>query len=182
MPFSYTNLPELFEKSRANQRAFRGGAYPYKHWNYLHLITKIAKPLKILELGTGIGFTAIAMKTASPISEVDTIDMNERNLAIARQNAAEYGCQINFIHNNFKEGLQFLEKDSYDLVFFDGFEANLSDFTMFENYLKMGGLMVCANIWNEPNGVSGCWLQMQKPELYTSFFYFEDTATAVRIG
>ena len=180
MPLNYANLPELFEKSRANQRAFRGGAYPYKQWNYLHLLTKIAKPPKILELGTGIGLTAIGMKLASPTSQIDTIDMNTRNLIIARQNALEFDCQINFIHNNFKDGLEFLEE--YDLVFFDGFEANLSDFTMLENHLKIGGLMVCANIWNEPNGMSPCWLQMQKPELYTSFFYFEDTATAIKVG
>ncbi len=181
MSLNYSNLAELFEKSRDNHRAFRGGAFPYKQWQYLHLITKMKQPKKILELGTGIGLTAITMKLACPHSRVDTIDMNERNVTIARQNASDFGTEINFIQGELQDVLKNLDQD-YDLVFFDGFEANLSQFTMLENHLKIGGLMVCANVWNEPNCPSPCWLQMQKEELYTSFFYFDDTATAIRVS
>lgn len=96
MTFNYFNLSELFEKSRANQRAFRGRAYPYKQWNYLYLLTKIAKTSKILELKTGTGLTTITINTISSTSQIDTIDMKTQNLIIARQNAAELDYQINF--------------------------------------------------------------------------------------
>jgi predicted O-methyltransferase YrrM len=173
-------LIELFEISRTNQRSFRSGAIPYKHYNLLALLVSNLRPKKILELGTGIGLTAIAMSLACPDSWIDSIDLGERNQKIAMTNAHNFGVNINFICASFKDGLQGLEND-YDLTFFDGFEANLSEFTMLENHLKIGGMMICANIWNndEPNP---CFLQIQKGELYKNFFYFDDTAIAIRIG
>ncbi len=173
-------LAELFEMSRTNQRAFRSGALPYKHYNLLALLVSNSQPKKILELGTGIGLTAIAMSLASPDSTIDSVDLGERNQRIAAENTKNFGVNVNFICASFRDGLESLAND-YDLVFFDGFEANLSEFTMLESHLKIGGMMVCANIWNNSED-NPCFIQMQKSELYKNFFYFDDTAIAIRIG
>lgn len=173
-------LAELFETSRLNQRAFRSGAFPYKHYNLLALFVHSLQPKKILELGTGIGLTSIAMSLASPNSWIDSIDLGERNQKIAKENAQNFGAKVNFICASFRDGLQGLKND-YDVTFFDGFEANLSEFTILENHLRIGGMMICANIWNNDE-LNPCFIQMQKSELYKNFFYFDDTAIAIRVG
>jgi len=173
-------LAELFETSRTNQRAFRCGAFPYKHYNLLALLAGSLKPQKILELGSGIGLTSIAMSLSCPLASIDSVDLGERNQQIAKENVANFGANVNFICASFKDGLENLKND-YDLTFFDGFEANLTEFTMLENHLKIGGMMICANVWNNDE-LNPCFVQMQKPELYKNFFYFDDTAIAIRIG
>lgn len=46
---------------------------------------------RLLDLGCGYGVLAVALASASPLSRVDAVDVNERALALATSNAARHG-------------------------------------------------------------------------------------------
>ncbi len=56
-------------------------------------------PLRILEIGTGSGNIAVALAKYFPASFIDTLDINPRASALAKENATKYGVQerINFL-------------------------------------------------------------------------------------
>jgi release factor glutamine methyltransferase len=59
---------------------------------------KTAKePLRVLDIGTGTGCIAIALKRAFPHWEITAIDVSQKALEIARKNATKNNAQIHFI-------------------------------------------------------------------------------------
>ena len=64
-------------------------------------------PASILDLCTGSGCIAIALKKALPEAEVTAVDLSSAALAIARQNATENGTEVNFLHADILAPLPF---------------------------------------------------------------------------
>ncbi|MBA3648802.1 MAG: peptide chain release factor N(5)-glutamine methyltransferase [Chitinophagales bacterium] len=58
------------------------------------------KGLRILDIATGSGCIAIALKLADPSFQVVATDLSEKALRIAKENAEECGAQINFIQHD----------------------------------------------------------------------------------
>lgn len=85
------------------------------------LVERIARfrnskePLKILDVGTGSGCIAIALKKAFPIGQVTGVDVSEEALVVAKKNAERNGVEVNFkkmdILSDFNE-----QKCQYDIV------------------------------------------------------------------
>jgi release factor glutamine methyltransferase len=59
--------------------------------------------LKIMDVGTGSGCIALALKKAMPVAEVWGCDVSEKALNIARRNASETNIRVDF------QGVDFLE-------------------------------------------------------------------------
>ncbi len=59
-------------------------------------------PLAFLDIGTGSGCIALAIKKARPSWNVTAIDNSEKALDIARRNAVTYGLEITFVHASFE--------------------------------------------------------------------------------
>lgn len=57
--------------------------------------------LTVLDVGTGSGCVAIAIKKELPNAEVFAIDVSENALKVAQKNAADLDAKINFLHLNF---------------------------------------------------------------------------------
>jgi release factor glutamine methyltransferase len=55
------------------------------------------EPLKVLDIGTGTGCIAIALKRAFPHWKITAIDVSQKALEIARKNATKNNAQIHFI-------------------------------------------------------------------------------------
>jgi release factor glutamine methyltransferase len=69
----------------------------------------------ILEVGTGSGCIAIALKDKSSLS-VNAIDVSANALAIAKQNASKYNCEVNFIESDFLDAEKRKKLPKVDLI------------------------------------------------------------------
>ena len=76
--------PETAELVEQIIRSFRG-------------IKTAKEPLRVLDIGTGTGCIAIALKRAFPHWKITAIDVSQKALEIARKNATKNNAQIHFI-------------------------------------------------------------------------------------
>lgn len=65
-----------------------------------------ASPLKVLDVGTGSGCIAIALKRARPAWHVHACDVSENALRIARENARILGTDISFSRSDLLHSFQ----------------------------------------------------------------------------
>ena len=89
--------------------------------SFLKVLLLMKKPLRILEVGTAIGFSAILMSEYMPESgHITTIEKYEKRIPIARENFRRAGKeeQITLIEGDALEVMKSLE-GSYDLIFMD---------------------------------------------------------------
>lgn len=71
----------------------------------------LKEPIKIIDLGTGSGAIAITLKKKLN-SIVDAVDISEKALEIAKENAKTNNVEINYIHSNMLEKIN----DKYDII------------------------------------------------------------------
>ena len=92
----------------------------------LTTLLNLKRPLRILEIGTAIGYSSIYFASVCPDAEVYTIEKNEQMLQAARHNIKEAGLHHR-IHSLFGDGQEQIEKlasqgiHGFDFVFIDAF-------------------------------------------------------------
>ncbi len=69
----------------------------------------------ILEIGTGSGCIALALKKCKPGMDVTASDISEKALQTAEKNAGLNNLQVNFVHWDIRES-HVLEKKKFDLI------------------------------------------------------------------
>ena len=119
---------------------------------FLHLIIKLYKPNKILEIGTFTGLSALTMGLAmNKDSNLTAIDKNKETSEIAKNffNKANLESKINLLVKNASDGLDelFKNKEIFDLVFIDADKENYIDY--FEKSLRMlkkSGIIITDNV------------------------------------
>ena len=88
---------------------------------FLRFLLGYAKPLKILEVGTAIGFSALLMSEYAPEGcQITTIEKYEKRIPLARENFAKAGKEdcITLLEGDAADVLKELE-GPYDLIFMD---------------------------------------------------------------
>lgn len=104
------------------------------------------KVLKILEIGTAIGYSAIMMCSCSSNITVTTIERDEKRYLEAINNIKKAGMEdrINVIY---KDAFDVTLNDTYDLIFIDAAKAqNGRFFELFENNLSDNGTIITDNM------------------------------------
>lgn len=117
--------------------------------SFLRFLLTMQKPMKILEVGTAIGFSALLMSEYAPEGcEITTIEKYEPRIPIARENFKKAGKEgvITLLEGDATEILKELQ-GSYDLIFMDAAKGQYIHFMPdILRLLKEGGLLVSDNV------------------------------------
>lgn len=72
--------------------------------------------LRVLDIGTGSGCIAIALKRYLSHSQVSAVDISKDAIEVAIANASKYHADVNFIHADILDQTQWAELPQYDLI------------------------------------------------------------------
>ena len=117
--------------------------------SFLRLLLSMQKPMRILEVGTAVGFSAILMAEYGPKDcQIVTIENYDKRIPIAKNNFIRAGkeSQITLLEGDAAEVLPTL-KDPFDLIFMDAAKGQYIHFLpeVFR-LLKNGGVLVSDNV------------------------------------
>ncbi len=138
-----------------------------KYGRLLYRITRYFKPVRILELGTSLGFGSMYLGMGNPHAEIITIDGCKACLSIAAGNFRELGLDNITVRNGlFEKLLPELLKvfNGVDLVYFDGDHRKDQLIHYFETALAYTGdesIFILDDIHWSPD-MSKAWEQIKK--------------------
>ena len=117
--------------------------------SFLKVLLAVKKPMRILEIGTAVGFSALLMsESVSKDCKITTIEKYEKRIPIACQNFKRAGkdAQIELLEGDALEILKQLD-GSYDFIFMDAAKGQYV-FYLEETIrlLEKGGVLVTDNV------------------------------------
>jgi predicted O-methyltransferase YrrM len=119
--------------------------YPTSSGPLLGVLVSAIGAERVLELGTGLGYSALWLSHAG--AHVDTIEQDETHAELARANVERQRADVVVHVGAGAEVLPRLEP-GYEVVFSDGEPAEFeTDLNEFERLLRPGGLLVSANLF-----------------------------------
>lgn len=117
--------------------------------SFLKLLLTMQKPMRILEVGTAVGFSAILMAEYAPEGcQIVTIENYDKRIPIARQNFERAGKsdQITLLEGDATEVLKTLE-EPFDMIFMDAAKGQYINFMSdVLRLLKKDGVLVSDNV------------------------------------
>lgn len=116
---------------------------------FLELMINIKKPLRILELGTAIGYSAILMHLSSMKKcHITTIERDKGMIELAEGNIKKYGFEdnIKIMEGDCLEVLEKLEGE-FDLIFMDAGKGHYNHFLPHcLRLMKKDGMIIADNV------------------------------------
>ncbi len=117
----------------------------------LHILSLTKKPKKILELGTGIGCSAIILSKASEDSKIITVEKNPDNYkeALDLIELNKLSDRITVINDDGINVLKKLsaKKEKFDFIFLDSAKAQYIDYYPYlTEMLDNGGMLITDNV------------------------------------
>lgn len=117
--------------------------------SFLKLLLTVQKPMRILEVGTAVGFSAILMAEYAPEGcQVVTIENYDKRIPIAKQNFERAGKsdQITLLEGDATDVLKTLE-EPFDMIFMDAAKGQYINFMSdVLRLLKKDGVLVSDNV------------------------------------
>lgn len=120
--------------------------------SFLKVLLTIQKPMRILEVGTAVGFSALLMSEYVPEGcRITTIENYEKRIPIARENFRRAGKekQITLIEGDALEVMKSLE-EHYDFIFMDAAKGQYIHYLPeVMRLLRPGGTLVSDNVMQD---------------------------------
>lgn len=117
--------------------------------SFLKVLLAVKRPVKILEVGTAVGFSTLLMSEYAPKGcHITTIEKYEKRIPVARANFKEAGREdkITLLEGDAMEILSGL-KGSYDFIFMDAAKGQyIHFFPEVMRLLEPGGVLVSDNV------------------------------------
>lgn len=122
--------------------------------SFLKVLLMVKKPMRVLEVGTAVGFSALLMSEYAPAGcEITTIENYEKRIPIARNNFKRAGkeSQITLLEGDAMEVLPMLD-EPYDFIFMDAAKGQYIHYMPeVMRLLKTGGTLVSDNVMQDGN-------------------------------
>lgn len=116
---------------------------------FLEFMVSMKKPLKILELGTAIGYSSILMyESAKTNPEIVTIERDPNMISLAQANIDKFDLQdkIKILNGDCLEILENLD-EQFDLIFMDAGKGHYNHFLPHcLRLLKKDGIIIADNV------------------------------------
>ena len=117
--------------------------------SFLKLLLAMQKPMRILEVGTAVGFSAILMAQYAPADcKIVTIENYEKRIPVAKENFKRAGKdeQITLLEGDAMQILPTLSGE-FDMIFMDAAKGQYINFMPdILRLLKSGGVLVSDNV------------------------------------
>lgn len=116
--------------------------------NFLLLTLRMAKPLRILEIGTAVGLSAVSMLYECPSARLTTIELEEERYIEAKKNFADFGVsdRINAHLGDAGEILAMMDGE-FDFVFLDGPKAQYEKYLFdLKRLMKQGAILFADDV------------------------------------
>ena len=105
----------------------------------------IAKPRRILELGTAIGYSSLCFKKYTG-ADITTIELDKNTAEIAKRNFEKYNVSVNLINDDAMKALRNIDQ-GFDFVFIDANKSRYLDyFKITSKLLNKGGIIIADNV------------------------------------
>ena len=122
--------------------------------NLLLFFMELNAPRSVLEIGTGVGFSALLMESALPEGgRITTIEKDPARAAEAAEHFRSFGAgpdRIRLIQGDAQEAIEALaaeEQESCDLIFLDGAKGQYIRYLpVLLSLLRTGGVLITDNI------------------------------------
>ena len=128
---------------------------------FLKLLLAMKRPMRILEVGTAVGFSAILMAEYDPVPcEITTIENYEKRIPIAKENFIRAGKekQIMLLEGDAAQILPTLT-ESYDFIFMDAAKGQYINWLPdVMRLMKNGGVLISDNVLQEGDIIESHYL------------------------
>lgn len=117
--------------------------------SFLKVLLAVRRPIRILEVGTAVGFSALLFCEYAPEgAQITTIEKYEKRIPVARKNFRRGGkeAQITLLEGDAAEILSSLT-ETYDFIFMDAAKGQYIHFLPdVMRLLEVGGVLVSDNV------------------------------------
>ena len=116
---------------------------------FLVMLLKVKKPLRILEIGSAIGFSSSIMALNSE-AIIDTMERDIKMITECKKNHLELGLthRINLIEGDALETFDIVKDNKYDFIFIDAAKAQyIKFFEMYSPLLNEDGIILSDNLY-----------------------------------
>ena len=117
--------------------------------SFLKVLLAVRRPIRILEVGTAVGFSALLFCEYAPEgAQITTIEKYEKRIPVARENFRRGGkeAQITLLEGDAAEILSSLT-EPYDFIFMDAAKGQYIHFLPdVMRLLEVGGVLVSDNV------------------------------------
>jgi predicted O-methyltransferase YrrM len=116
---------------------------------FLRFLVSLVKPKKVLEVGTGIGYSTLNIYYAYKEAEIVTVDSNKKRALIAKEFFKRAGAKVELLEKDAFDVIRdFLFKgETFDLIFIDSVKAEYPFFNYkVQALLSNGGVALFDNV------------------------------------
>lgn len=126
--------------------------YPYQ----AACLYALSKPynqegMRILEIGTALGYSAAVIASAAPLAKIVTLNPKESEVVLARQ-YLQYWPNVTVVQSRSQDYLKDYHDERLDLIFVDGDHAHVKEDLPWWDMLNQNGLMLFHDYSPEGSG------------------------------
>jgi predicted O-methyltransferase YrrM len=142
-------FPDVYRRTEEHRWSHGCQLVPSSEGPWLGVLARGLGALRILEVGTGLGYSALCMAWGARVAIIDTIEHDPVHAAAAAAMADEkgFGSRLTVYQGSAARVLPTLH-EGYDLAYFDADgAASLVALGEFERLVRMDGLLVSSGLF-----------------------------------